>query len=281
MTAGRWHSSATALVINLARASDRKASIVAQLDRTGMPYEIVTAVDGRELNSNDQRLVLPEGLIDRKGNWPNVAGCALSHLACYRRILDAGWAGGLIIEDDATLPDDLMELTSQVAATCQGAEVVLYGYGRKRDDRPLLLSSSGSIEVGDRALVMPVDISQVMRALTYYITAEACRRMVDRLLPITVPADEWDFFYSHNLIDNLRCVWPQAVIIKSSFPSTIGYSAGLKEQVRLRLEKTAGFRRLLARRRLQVDEYWSEARLVDSASPLAGSRKGVTSGDSA
>jgi len=271
MSAGKTGSPTTALVINLARASDRKASIITELARTGMPYEIVTAVDGQELDCTDRRLILPEGLAKRIATWPNVAACALSHLACYRRVLDEGWAGGLVVEDDVVLSDDLVELTSQVASNSRGAELVLFGYGHKRAEEPVLLSSTGGARVGDRALLMPVDITNVKGAITYYITAEACRRMVDHLLPIAVPADDWDFFYAQGFIDNLRCIWPRAVTSKS-FPSTIGYSTGLKGGVRRRMEQTFGLRRLLDRRRQRLHEFWSEARLVSSPSPLAGPR---------
>lgn len=261
----------TALVINLTRAPDRKASIIAELARTGMPYEIVTAVDGHELDRSDRRLVLPEGLAARRGNWPNVAACALSHLACYRRVLDEGWAGALVVEDDVVLPDDLVELTSQVASNARGAELVLYGYGHKRAEEPVLLSSTGSVEAGDRALLMPVDITNVKGAVTYYITAEACRRIVGHLLPITVPADDWDFFYAQGFIDNLHCVWPRAVTSKS-FPSTIGYSAGLKARVKQMVEQTSGLRPLLDRRHQRLQKFWSETRLVSPPSPLATAR---------
>jgi glycosyl transferase, family 25 len=260
-----------AFVINLTRASDRKASIIAELAGTGMPYAIVTAVDGQELDREDRRLVVPDGLATRSGNWPNVAACALSHLACYRRILDEGWAGGLVVEDDVFLPDDLVELTSQVASNVRGAELVLYGYGRKRAEEPVLLSSTSGVEVGDRALLMPVDITNVKGATTYYISAEACRRMVGRLLPVTVPADDWDFFYDQGFIDNLRCIWPRAVTSKP-FPSTIGYSAGLKAAVRQSMEQTLGLRHLLDLRRQRLHEFWSETRVVSSPSPLAGTR---------
>ena len=262
---------AKALVINLRRASDRKTSIVAELARTGMPYEIVAAVDGQQLDRTDRRLVLPEGLARRSGNWPNVAACALSHLACYRRVLDEGLPGGLVVEDDVSLPDDLVELTAQVACNAQGADLVLYGYGHRRVDEPVLLSATGGVEVGDRALLMPVDITNVKGAVTYYITAEACRRMVDQIPPITVPADDWDFFHAQGCIDNLRCIWPRAVSSKP-FPSTIGYSTGLKASVRQKMERTQGLRQLLIRRQRRLHEFWSAARVVSSPSPLADAR---------
>jgi len=186
-------------------------------------------------------------------------------------VLDEGLAGGLVVEDDVILPDDLVELTSQVASNTGGAELVLYGYGHKRAEDPVLLSDTGGAKAGDRTLLMPVDITNVKGAVTYYITAEACRRIVGQLPPITVPADDWDFFYAQGFIDNLRCLWPRAVTSKP-FPSTIGYSTGLKARAKQGMEQTLGVRSLLERRQQRLHEYWSEARLVNSPSPLAGAR---------
>ena len=38
-----------AYVINLARSLDRRAHITAELRKTGLDYEIIAAVDGRDL----------------------------------------------------------------------------------------------------------------------------------------------------------------------------------------------------------------------------------------
>ena len=40
-------------VINLARSLDRRAHITGELKNTGLDYEIITAVDGRELDPSD------------------------------------------------------------------------------------------------------------------------------------------------------------------------------------------------------------------------------------
>ena len=54
-----------AYVINLARSQDRRAHMVAELKKTGMDYELVTAVDGRELDASDRTLVSIEEMSTR------------------------------------------------------------------------------------------------------------------------------------------------------------------------------------------------------------------------
>ena len=46
-----------AYVINLIRSPDRRAYITAQLSKTQVNYEIVDAVDGRDLDLSDTRVV--------------------------------------------------------------------------------------------------------------------------------------------------------------------------------------------------------------------------------
>ena len=140
---------------------------------------------------------------------------------------------------------------------------MLYGYGRKRSQDPVLLSSHNPVVLGDRSLLSPIDLGNLRGATGYYITAEACKRMADNLLPITVPADEWVFFCKQAWVDSIRCVSPRAVHSKP-FPSTIGYSGtSLKAQVKQTMERTIGFRRFVAWRRKRLQAFWTETRVVD------------------
>ena len=48
-----------AYVINLARSLDRRAHITAELKKTDLDYEIITAVDGRDLDLRDTTIIDP------------------------------------------------------------------------------------------------------------------------------------------------------------------------------------------------------------------------------
>ena len=48
-----------AYVINLARSLDRRAHMTAELKKTGLDYEIITAVEGRDLDLGDPAIVDP------------------------------------------------------------------------------------------------------------------------------------------------------------------------------------------------------------------------------
>ena len=86
------------------------------LDKTGLDYEFVTAVDGRDLDLNDRAIIAPEFLA--KNDFPaGSAGCALSHLHVYQRIIADGLDEALILEDDVTLPADLEESSTRSLRT--------------------------------------------------------------------------------------------------------------------------------------------------------------------
>ena len=95
-----------AYVINLARSPERRASMTAQLTDCSIDFEIVTAVDGRELNMGDVEVVEAIAPSFLAADWfrPGHAACAMSHLSVYRKILASGEDLALVLEDDVAVP---------------------------------------------------------------------------------------------------------------------------------------------------------------------------------
>ena len=117
-----------AYVINLARSPERRAHITGELQKTGLGYEIVTGVDGRGVDLHDRTIIDPELLA--KTDFPaGTAGCALSHLQVYRKVIADGREHAIVLEDDVILPADLGFIVDQVIPHMTGAEVVLLNYG--------------------------------------------------------------------------------------------------------------------------------------------------------
>lgn len=73
-----------AYVINLARSLDRRKHITNELMKAGLDYEIMTAVDGRDLDLCDRTIVDP-ALTYVTQFLPGIAGAALSHLNAARK----------------------------------------------------------------------------------------------------------------------------------------------------------------------------------------------------
>ena len=266
-------STVHAYVINLARSLDRRAHITAELKKTGLDYEIITAVDGRDLDLRDTTIVDPSlPFIDPSlpvvdiGLAAGTAGCALSHLSVYRKIIADGLDEALVLEDDVMLPADLASLADAVADQLVDAEVALLSYD---SPDPCKMSLEGSIHFpSSRVLALPIDIRQPRSTGAYIVTREACERMIKFLLPVRVQADSWWFFYREGILDRVRCVVPQPVLKSPKFTSMIG-SYSLRNGVRGRLvgplvrRKIPLLHQALYHRRQRILRQWGRSELVD------------------
>jgi len=196
---------------------------MAQLADARVHYEIVNAVDVRDLDLTDTQVVDPafaRATAARPGAArPGEVGCALSHLEAYRRVLDDGLETACILEDDVVLPTDLGVLTDAITRHMSGAEVVLLNF---HSQEPCRITKAGAAHLpSSRLLVRVVDESQAGSAGAYLITREACARMVKTGLPVRVVADDWAFFSRQRAIDRLSCVVPMPVVQSPAFRTTM------------------------------------------------------------
>jgi glycosyl transferase, family 25 len=214
-----------AYVINLANSLDRRAHVTAELEKACLDYEVVTAIDGRELDLHDHATIAPSFLANVRC-LAGAAGCALSHLDVYRKIIDDGLDMALVLEDDVILPADLGSLADAVGKHLVGAEVALLSFDSRNP--PCKMSREGLTQLPSaRQLVLPIDIWQPLSGAAFIITREACERMIERALPLRTVADEWCFFYREGILDRVRCVVPVSVYKKLELASTIGsYTLG-------------------------------------------------------
>ena len=239
-----------AYVINLARSSERRAHVTAELEKTSIEYEIVEGVDGRDLNCADPQTIDPSVT---GSSWfrPGVAGCALSHLRVHQKILADGRDHALVLEDDITVPGDLGKLADEVAEHLTRAEVALLNCDGRET---LKMSRDGAVDVSSaRKLALPIDVSRPESGAAYVITREACKRMTENVLPVRSKADDWGRFYREGMLDRVRCVVPVPVAKDPAFASTMDYyscrsfkarTLALIERSRLRLlERAVVYRR--------------------------------------
>ena len=254
-----------AYVINLARSLDRRAHITAELRKTGLDYEIIAAIDGRDLDLNDSTIV-HSSLIAKNSFPAGTAGCALSHLSAYRKIIADGLDKALILEDDVTLPADLGSLADAVADHLTGAEAALLDYA-SQDTCKISPVKSADLP-SSRLPALPIDVGQLNNTGAYVITRDSCKRMIERMPPVRANADDWRFFYTEGILDRVRCVVPQAVVKSPDFDSTIGhYSLG--NGVRARLvgpltrHKVPLVQQAILYRRQRILRQWSRSEIVD------------------
>lgn len=86
-------------VISLARAPERRRAMAEHLDRIGIEYEMVDAVDGRALSAEYVASVVAPGCDLTRG----MIGCNLSHWELSKKLLASDRDVALFLEDDARL----------------------------------------------------------------------------------------------------------------------------------------------------------------------------------
>jgi glycosyl transferase, family 25 len=250
-----------AYVINLGRSEDRRAHMEYQLKDIGAQYEITEAVDGQELDLNDGRLFDPV-LVSKRWYRSGMAGCALSHLRVYRRVLEDGHEVALVLEDDTVLPTDLCALADVTAQNMTGAEVVLLNF---HTAKPCQLTACDSVQLpSSRLLVFPLEERKLTSAGAYLITREACERIERDFFPLRYRSDEWALKLAAGYLDRVRCVVPLPVRKDWRFVTTIQHPT---KSWHGRLQRLArcpvpGLYQVLAMRRQFIDRRWSRTEFV-------------------
>lgn len=220
-------------VINLARSADRRASITAQLDRSGMDFELVEAIDGREFNLEDPRLLaaIEPSFREMPGWRPAFAACAMSHLDVYRRVVATGSRVALVLEDDVQIPPDLHAIATSVGERLSGAAVALLTFESPEPIR--FPRNDGAALPSGRRMVRPVDVGQPVNSAAYVVTRDACERLIRGQDPVRATADAWGQFHAEGMLDAVHCVLPMPVAKDPHFESTLAYNLESSAKARL------------------------------------------------
>lgn len=139
-------------LINLPDSTDRLTSATAQLDREGVPFTVVPAVDGRGKTAD---MVGPydaarcRRLMGRDMSGGE-AGCFMSHRRAAQAFLDGDAPFGLVLEDDMSIPTGFAEacdhLLAQLAPLSQHWDVINIGANRIKLCRPVSRVRAGDLD---------------------------------------------------------------------------------------------------------------------------------------
>ncbi len=186
-----------AFVINLERNAERMAFMRGQLDRLGIPFERLNAIYGKGLSAAERRrdfARIRSFLAAGKRLSESEIGVALSHLGCYRRMIEEKLPYALVFEDDVVLLDGFTEAVKRVEAflDVSRAQIVVFsGYG---------------VEGAER---LPVEIRRersLWCADAYCITLPAAQLIVKANYPVRTVADSfkrWRRFFGLELYRSL------------------------------------------------------------------------------
>jgi len=186
-------------VINLARSTERRASMEQQLSRLNLDYEIVEAVDGSQLSYTDiMRETRPLNYALSCGE----VGCALSHINVYRRIASEAIPMALILEDDALLNCESVVVMSEIEKrNIQPPTVTLLTEISQYIDSP-------TSSLSERRNIY--DVLEASRSHGYIINQSAAKKLIEFLYPVWMVADRWQTLREYSVC-NLEAVIPPVI----------------------------------------------------------------------
>lgn len=200
-----------AYVINLRSAKRRRDHIIRAARAAGVEFELIEAVDGRELTDAQIEELCDLSVIRDAPNWltRGAIGAALSHRRAYERIVESGDHGAIVLEDDVTFDTDFKNIVSTAAPHLKEREAILLNYVSFEH---LDLSLQRAVPLaGERRLMYPMFLKGVMSAAAYMISRDAAMSMLSWTLPIRLTADCWFDFHQGGPINSVRCVYPMPV----------------------------------------------------------------------
>jgi glycosyl transferase family 25 len=205
-------------VINLDRAPERLQQISAQLQRLGLPFTRLAAVDARAMTPED-KACLDEAAFQRlHGMTPlwGELGCYLSHVRVMEAFLASGARFALVLEDDVGLHDSLPAVLQGLARHADRWDMVKLSAVHSGTPQPVL-----EVAPGHQLAVM---LSRCTGSSAYLINRHAAQAYLHRptgLLPMRLPYDHvFDQGWRFGL--KVRLVTPTPCLHDEFTPSTIG-----------------------------------------------------------
>ncbi len=191
-------------VINLDRAPERLARITAQLQRLGLPFQRLAAVDAAVLTP-EQRALLDEPAYCRKHGMSPVLGelgCYLSHVQVMRAFLTSSADFALVLEDDVLLHNSLPAVLQGLVLHHQRWDMCKLSAVHSGTPQPFV-----EVAAGHQLAVM---LSRCTGSSAYSINRAAAQAYLQQLLPMSLPYDHvfdqgWRFGLKVRLVTPTPC----------------------------------------------------------------------------
>jgi glycosyl transferase family 25 len=164
------------LLINLARAEDRRTAMAARFAAIGQPFEVLEATDGRLLTPAERARA-----DQRRRRWiteyplsDNEIGCFLSHLRAMQLLLDSGAPMLAVVEDDQIIDAALPATLAAIAACGVAFDVIDLHRNFKRGE---IFAACGTLMPG-------LELGRIgythMNTLGYVVSRRGAERFIAR-----------------------------------------------------------------------------------------------------
>jgi glycosyl transferase family 25 len=232
-------------VLNLERATGRRALMLARLQDAGLQAEILPAVEGLQVD----RASLPAGT--EPGLSAGEIGCYLSHLRFWETVVERGLDHAILLEDDVIVRPELLRVAGEIAELDLPFDAVRLSALEPVRGIPVAMLSGGT------RLVLPN--KNPSGAQGYLVSLAGAKRLLARLAVPRQPVDDaFDAYWKYGLC--IPVVFPCLVEEDRSMDSTIGsgrFGGGQRKSLRRHLARVAEAQRrkitvFLMARRLRV-----------------------------
>lgn len=184
------------LIVNLDRAPERWERMQALMQKWGLPYERLAAVDGRQFSVEQLeslRLPYPERHYFLKDMTAGEIGCFLSHLHAWQRLLESNEEWALILEDDIEFAEDPRPYLNSLDWIPEGVKLIQLAKEFRAPKEVVREKTIHALPQGSRLLVLLKGIDG--GCLGYLIHREVAAKAVAMYPPIPAPCD--DLLFAH------------------------------------------------------------------------------------
>ena len=200
-------------VINLERESKKRVRITSQLEKLGLSFTLVKAIEGKSLSEKEIDGVYSSQnaiqIFKRELSLGEI-GCALSHLSVYRKMVENEISIALILEDDVTLCSELPDILSHVDLLPEECDALLLGYDADiKRDLFLYTSFWQNKRFFGKYRIAPY-VKVALGTYGYILRLEGAKKLLKAIQKIEKPIDHYtgSWKYLH-----VQCLYPRCVSI--------------------------------------------------------------------
>ncbi len=155
-----------------------------QLDAMGVAYLFFPATDGKTITQEERLLYSRKHAFEYKGRELSKGeiGCALTHARIYQQMTDNNIPEVLVLEDDITLPRDLLHVLHRRSAFPENWEVVNF-YNDRARPKPF------GTPIFDKYRMCKFR-GVANRTSAYLINLKGAKKLLKYIYPIRLPADD-------------------------------------------------------------------------------------------
>lgn len=210
-----------AYLINLDRNVDRLESASRQLKAIDIEFERISAVDGHALTDDERKRLMARFHARMARHNPltrGELGCALSHAAIWRKMIEGRIPVALVLEDDVQFSDKFKRALARVteAMDVDRPQVYLFFDGRLNRFTGLEEEVPESIEH-----LKGMRLRRVWCSEAYVVTLPAARNMLRANYPVVTPIDWWGRWAWRGLIEVYRVHPLTARQKQETYPSDV------------------------------------------------------------